>query len=159
MIVTVPGSSGETNAYVSVLSATGSLLIAGASRWDDISCLLPRLARDLRGELTVADGDFAFAGHDRDPVVVYVGHDRIGRGGVGLAGDECADDGRADGCAGRALDERSPGLIAHFAPPMKGCRFDRPYAPPCETDHWAACGGVHGATVPRPDRIGSVRTG
>ena len=40
MIVTVSGSSGETNAYVSVLSATGSLLIAGASRWDDISCLL-----------------------------------------------------------------------------------------------------------------------
>ena len=32
MTVTVPGSSGLTNAYVSVLSATGSLLIAGASR-------------------------------------------------------------------------------------------------------------------------------
>ena len=32
MIVTVSGSSGLTNAYVSVLSATGSLLIAGASR-------------------------------------------------------------------------------------------------------------------------------
>src|ERR1700761_5334634 len=36
MIVTVLGSSGDTNAYVSVLSATGSLLIAGASRWDDM---------------------------------------------------------------------------------------------------------------------------
>ena len=32
MIVTIFGLSGDTNAYVSVLSATGSLLIAGASR-------------------------------------------------------------------------------------------------------------------------------
>src|SRR6185437_6178426 len=123
MIVTVPGSSGETNAYVSVLSATGSLLIAGASRWDDISCLLLRRARDSRGELAVADGDFAFAGHDRHSVVVYVGHDRFGRGGIGLAGDERADDGRSDGCAGRALHERTPGLIAHFAPPVRWGRF------------------------------------
>src|SRR5207237_1267341 len=102
MIVTVLGSSGETNAYVSVLSATGSLLVAGASRWDDMSCLLLCRARDLRGELTVADGDFAFAGHDRDPVVVYICHDWFGGGGAGLVGDERADDGRADGCAGRA---------------------------------------------------------
>src|SRR6516162_10807784 len=36
MMVTVSGWSGETNAYVSVLSATGSWLIAGASRCDDI---------------------------------------------------------------------------------------------------------------------------
>ena len=35
MIVTVSGLSGLTNAYTSVLSATGSLLISGASRWDD----------------------------------------------------------------------------------------------------------------------------
>src|ERR1700757_397277 len=35
MIVTVSGLSGLTNAYRSVLSATGSLLISGASRWDD----------------------------------------------------------------------------------------------------------------------------
>src|SRR5271166_329955 len=36
MIVTVSGLSGLTNAYTSVLSATGSLLISGASRCDDM---------------------------------------------------------------------------------------------------------------------------
>ena len=45
MIVTVSGRSGLTNAYVSVLSATGSLEISGASRCDD---MVPphRLCRD-----------------------------------------------------------------------------------------------------------------
>src|SRR3954466_11468846 len=37
MIVTVSGLSGLTNAYRSELSATGSLLISGASRCEDIS--------------------------------------------------------------------------------------------------------------------------
>src|SRR5580700_4424549 len=36
MSVTVVGLSGLTNAYTSVLSATGSLEISGASRCDDI---------------------------------------------------------------------------------------------------------------------------
>src|ERR1700733_8464612 len=36
MSVTVSGLSGLTNAYTSVLSATGSLEISGASRCDDI---------------------------------------------------------------------------------------------------------------------------
>src|ERR1700734_440416 len=40
MSVTVSGLSGLTNAYTSVLSATGSLEISGASRCDDI--YLPR---------------------------------------------------------------------------------------------------------------------
>src|SRR5579875_2660949 len=35
--VTVSGLSGLTNAYTSVLSATGSFAISGASRCDDIS--------------------------------------------------------------------------------------------------------------------------
>src|SRR4051794_15968770 len=35
MIVTVSGLSGLTKAYRSVLSASGSLLISGASRWLD----------------------------------------------------------------------------------------------------------------------------
>ena len=49
MIVTVSGLSGLTNAYTSVLSATGSLLISGASRWDDIYLASSRLlARRLR---------------------------------------------------------------------------------------------------------------
>src|SRR5437660_3146640 len=46
--VTVPGLSGLTKAYRSVLSATGSLEISGASRWDDISAsqslVTPRMA-------------------------------------------------------------------------------------------------------------------
>src|ERR1700722_4553758 len=37
MSVTVPGLSGLTNAYTSVLSATGSLEISGASRCDDMN--------------------------------------------------------------------------------------------------------------------------
>src|SRR3954454_1289726 len=37
MIVTVSGWSGLTNAYRSELSATGSLLISGASRCEDMS--------------------------------------------------------------------------------------------------------------------------
>jgi hypothetical protein len=36
MSVTVDGRSGLTNAYTSVLSATGSLEISGASRCDDM---------------------------------------------------------------------------------------------------------------------------
>src|SRR4029453_5537833 len=36
MIVTVSGASGLTNAYRSELSATGSLLISGASRCEDM---------------------------------------------------------------------------------------------------------------------------
>ena len=39
MSVTVSGTSGLTNAYTSVLSATGSLEIWGASRWDDMTYL------------------------------------------------------------------------------------------------------------------------
>src|SRR3989442_14307957 len=40
-IVTFEVSTGSTNAYRSVLSATGSFEIVGASRWDDIG---PHLA-------------------------------------------------------------------------------------------------------------------
>src|SRR6516162_6139508 len=47
MMVTVSGLSGLTNAYTSVLSATGSLEISGASRCDDI---------DLPHRLEWADG-------------------------------------------------------------------------------------------------------
>ena len=36
MSVTASGLSGLTNAYTSVLSATGSFEISGASRWLDI---------------------------------------------------------------------------------------------------------------------------
>jgi hypothetical protein len=35
MMVTLDGSSGDTNAYVSVLSATGSSVMSGASLWLD----------------------------------------------------------------------------------------------------------------------------
>ena len=36
IIVTKSGLSGLTKAYVSVLSATGSFEIEGASRWEDM---------------------------------------------------------------------------------------------------------------------------
>src|SRR5439155_933171 len=44
--VTLDVSAGSTNAYRSVLSATGSFEIAGASRWEDIEdhpCAYPRI--------------------------------------------------------------------------------------------------------------------
>src|SRR5437773_11812549 len=50
--VTLEVSAGSTNAYRSVLSATGSFEIAGASRWEDIEdhpCPYPRI-RDARRE-------------------------------------------------------------------------------------------------------------
>src|SRR5262249_58261136 len=46
--VTVSGRSGLTNAYTSVLSATGSLSVCGASRCDDIPDLPHRTARTSR---------------------------------------------------------------------------------------------------------------
>src|SRR4051794_15711250 len=57
MIVTVSGSSGLTNAYRSELSATGSLLISGASRCDDAVLFPSALSRleQLGGELLVGE--------------------------------------------------------------------------------------------------------
>src|ERR1044071_4221280 len=56
MIVTVSGLSGLTNAYRSELSATGSLLISGASRCEDIRQVLPSALHGFEqggGELLV----------------------------------------------------------------------------------------------------------
>src|ERR1700694_3081945 len=99
MIVTVSGLSGLTNAYVSVLSATGSLLISGASRCDDMatplvlsrSCLwsaspveqplhqhgisVCRLARPVHH------------GHLTAPGVANVRHDRLARARTRRLGD------------------------------------------------------------------------
>src|SRR2546429_264897 len=52
--VTLDVSAGSTNAYRSVLSATGSFEIAGASRWEDIEdhpCAYPRIRDARRGAL------------------------------------------------------------------------------------------------------------
>src|SRR6476469_1383707 len=49
MIVTESGRSGLTNAYRSVLSATGSLEISGASRWVDMAHLTGAGARTGQG--------------------------------------------------------------------------------------------------------------
>src|SRR2546425_771872 len=71
MMVTVSGCSGLTKAYVSVLSATGSFEISGASRWDDMRFLLSdgglRLVRgagDAAHQVGVVDRDLLAAGHD-----------------------------------------------------------------------------------------------
>src|SRR5690348_12228149 len=77
--VTVSGLSGETNAYVSVPSATGSLEISGASRWDDIS-LASRGVEDAGHEVAVLDDHLALADEQPDlgkPVVLDVGDDRL----------------------------------------------------------------------------------
>src|SRR5712692_9748900 len=78
--------SGRTNAYRSVLSATGSLAMAGASRWDDMSYLTPRSSRPRRrvqahGELGVTDDKSVRADEKRDLArgeVSDVRHERAG---------------------------------------------------------------------------------
>src|SRR5689334_4949693 len=134
MIVTVPGSSGDTNAYTSVLSATGSLLIAGASRWDDISSgSLLRRAGDPGGDLAIVQLHLALTRHHRDLSGVGladVGHDgsRCGcRVGVGLVGDQRADDRRARRGGGRVLHEPAPRTVTHDCPPV--VEFD------CDSDY------------------------
>src|ERR1700693_478222 len=69
MSVVVSGRSGLTNAYRSVLSATGSFEMPGASRWDDMSCLRRRLsgdAKEARDEGRIVVDDLRPADEDRD---------------------------------------------------------------------------------------------
>src|SRR5262245_50417583 len=78
MIVTVSGLSGLTNAYVSVLSATGSLLISGASLWEDIRLLLAvrgRLEQPL-DQCLVAVGDLGRPAHHGDLAAVRIADHR-----------------------------------------------------------------------------------
>src|SRR5215470_14726931 len=94
MSVTVSGRSGLTNAYTSVESATGSLVISGASRCDDIPNLTAIVGvRRLLGHLEVpqqlpdeggvAEPDLAVAGEDVHLAVGgvrEVHHERAGPG-------------------------------------------------------------------------------
>src|SRR5215470_20117635 len=65
MRVTVSGQSGLTNANTSVLSATGSLAISGASRCDDIPNLpLLNGPRQLGGQGGVTEPHLAGPGED-----------------------------------------------------------------------------------------------
>src|SRR5580700_6793368 len=108
MIVTVSGSSGLTNAYRSVLSATGSLEISGASRWDDMAQITRRVrwiasaggGGQLLSKLRALDGDLLGAEIDGEGAglgVQQVGEDRASVGhGRGVGTD-------AGGCGGRGL--------------------------------------------------------
>src|SRR5215218_4628263 len=100
MIVTESGRSGLTNAYRSVLSATGSFEISGASRWDDMAHLTGAGARtveagnawrgkaaasgngayELAGDARVLDGQFPVAHVHGD--LARVGVDHMGDDGV-----------------------------------------------------------------------------
>src|SRR5690349_2437251 len=113
MMVTVLARSGLTKAYVSVLSATGSLLMAGASRWVDIS-LTPcsagrvddsahqRLVLDRDLALTDDDGELAAAG------VAHVGdHRAFGQRARRRLGQP--DAARQRGHAGHGAERRCPG--------------------------------------------------
>src|ERR1700734_263625 len=84
MSVTVSGWSGLTNAYTSVLSATGSLEISGASRCDDIALPpLPGGAGDPGGQVTVAYPGLGGTGEQLDvagPQVADVQYERAGAG-------------------------------------------------------------------------------
>src|SRR5215469_14956413 len=73
MIVTVSGLSGLTKAYRSVLSATGSLAISGASRCDDMRSALRLLRRRRRSclekppdQIRIAVNHLLRADHHRD---------------------------------------------------------------------------------------------
>src|SRR5438477_448816 len=77
MIVTFDVSFGSTNAYRSVLSATGSLEISGASRCDDIDSLL-RDGAETSDEGRVSTDHLAVADH----------HDDLAARGIGHVGDD-----------------------------------------------------------------------
>src|SRR6266566_6521058 len=120
MIVAVSGSSGLTNAYTSVLSATGSLLISGASRWDDICLLLSgRAARAVRArrleqaldEATVAVRSFTDAVHDGHLRAICVADERdngLLADGTRSVDDFCAPLGCRLGQSGRSGDRSGP---------------------------------------------------
>src|SRR5271165_567496 len=112
MIVTVESASGLTNAYRSVESATGSLEISGASRWEDMAHS-PRWvcrgngsrsraggaaggsaggAQDVRSELLVAEADLA--GSDEDADLAGAGVPHVGHDGLVAAGRRPAAGGR-----------------------------------------------------------------
>src|SRR5262245_13454455 len=146
MRVTVSGLSGLTKAYTSVLSATGSFEISGASRCDDIvvSSSVAGGARQASYEVGVVVRDFLGADHDRDVAgggVSDVHDQRAGglgpdgrgtgragreRGGGGATraggggGDRNPDHGGAGGSGGCA-QERAARQIGHKEPPV----FDR----------------------------------
>src|SRR5829696_2231336 len=113
--VTWSGRFGLTNAYTSVPSATGSLLISGASRCDDMSAT-SCCVENPGGEVLVVDDDLPLADQQVDAVaevVLDVGHDGLasaGGGAVGGAGcRRCRRSGQADS-AGRPDPCRSEEL-------------------------------------------------
>src|SRR5262252_4652483 len=92
MSVTLSGRSGLTNAYTSVLSATGSFEISGASRCEDMADLSgrgegPGDSGDARGEVVVVHDDLLLADHDGDLSGVGVADVRDQRLGVPTARD------------------------------------------------------------------------
>src|SRR5207249_10043372 len=122
--VTVSGLSGLRNAYTSALSATGSLLISGASRCEDIVvtslCARRRCLEQSPRQRTVAVGRLARArdhGHLAARGVAHVSEHRLGRvrrGGIGGEasvlpgqgrGARHPDRGHPRHRAGRGLDE------------------------------------------------------
>src|SRR5438093_3716667 len=123
MSVTFVASTGSTTASTSVLSATGSFEISGASRCDDIAGLLRD--RDKAGdERGVAAHDLACADHDDDlafPRVADVCHERLGaclygapsrraRPGEAAGGADQADRGRA---GRRGFEKRASRIACH----------------------------------------------
>src|SRR6266581_7312147 len=78
-MVTVSGLSGLTNAYRSVLSATGSLEILGASRWD-VTNLFPcaHFLRDKCGETGIPCLDDGLSVHHGDLVAADGGDNWFG---------------------------------------------------------------------------------
>src|SRR5882762_6618990 len=78
--VTVSGWSGLTNAYTSVLSATGSFEISGASRCEDMVPPSTDRAGEPGSEFAVGDQDLTMADHDCELAgldVLHVHHERL----------------------------------------------------------------------------------
>src|SRR3954466_14787484 len=136
MIVTVSGSSGLTKAYRSEESATGSLLISGASRCEDIGKPLSALDgfEQAGSELLVGQGRLRPAGEDveralrgipqRDPqrLAVVLRGGLAGQAQPGDTGDGRSDTRRGgdgeDPAAGQATDRPAAVTNATHARPF-----------------------------------------
>src|SRR5690349_1012578 len=147
MIVTVSGSSGETNAYRSEESATGSLLISGASRCEDMSKPLSALDgfEQAGGELLVGQCRLRAAGEDVERALGGIpqrDHQRLTvvlRGGLaGQAQPGDTGDGRSDTRRGGDGEDPAAGQAVDRPAAVTNATHARPFVISCGRS-WRAC--------------------
>src|SRR3954451_18197665 len=140
MIVTVSGSSGLTKAYRSEESATGSLLISGASRCEDIGKPLSALDgfEQAGSELLVGQGRPRPAGEDVERALRGIpqrDHQRLAvvlrRGLAGQAQPGDTGDGRSDTRRGGDGEDPAPGQAAARPAAVTNATHARPFVMWC----------------------------